>query len=146
MQIYFHSRLCSYLPRVPILVEGTVPSCLPTLKCVLWRQHIPVFGHNQDKQLSLWRSHWITGSLKSFKRLIRLETKQATVFMKESLNHWLTRFIQTAHLFRNEASNCLYEGVTESLARSIHSNVSFVQKRSKWLSLWRSHWIITSVN
>ncbi len=26
MQIYFHSRLCSYLPRVPILVEGTVIS------------------------------------------------------------------------------------------------------------------------
>ncbi len=24
MQIYFHSRLWSYLPRVPILVEGTV--------------------------------------------------------------------------------------------------------------------------
>ncbi len=24
MQIYFHSRLCSYLPRVPILVEDTV--------------------------------------------------------------------------------------------------------------------------
>ncbi len=24
MQIYFHSRLCSYLSRVPILVEGTV--------------------------------------------------------------------------------------------------------------------------
>ncbi len=24
MQIYFHRRLCSYLPRVPILVEGTV--------------------------------------------------------------------------------------------------------------------------
>ncbi len=24
MQIYFHSRLCSYLPRVPILVKGTV--------------------------------------------------------------------------------------------------------------------------
>ncbi len=23
MQIYFHSHLCSYLPRVPILVEGT---------------------------------------------------------------------------------------------------------------------------
>ncbi len=26
MQIYFHSRLCSYLSRVPILVEGTVLS------------------------------------------------------------------------------------------------------------------------
>ncbi len=26
MQIYFHSRLWSYLPRVPILVEGTVLS------------------------------------------------------------------------------------------------------------------------
>ncbi len=24
MQIYFHSCLCSYLSRVPILVEGTV--------------------------------------------------------------------------------------------------------------------------
>ncbi len=24
MKIYFHSRLCSYLSRVPILVEGTV--------------------------------------------------------------------------------------------------------------------------
>ncbi len=24
MQIYFHSHLWSYLPRVPILVEGTV--------------------------------------------------------------------------------------------------------------------------
>ncbi len=24
MQIYFHSRLCSYFSRVPILVEGTV--------------------------------------------------------------------------------------------------------------------------
>ncbi len=27
MQIYFHSRLCSYLSRVPILVEGTVYIC-----------------------------------------------------------------------------------------------------------------------
>ncbi len=28
MQIYFHSRLCSYLSRVPILVEGTVHNVL----------------------------------------------------------------------------------------------------------------------
>ncbi len=28
MQIYFHSRLCSYLPRVPILEEGTVYNIL----------------------------------------------------------------------------------------------------------------------
>ncbi len=28
MQIYFHSRLWSYLPRVPILVEGTLLHCL----------------------------------------------------------------------------------------------------------------------
>ncbi len=26
MQIYFHRRLCSYLSRVPILVEGTIYS------------------------------------------------------------------------------------------------------------------------
>ncbi len=28
MQIYFHSHLCSYLSRVPILVEGTVDMCI----------------------------------------------------------------------------------------------------------------------
>ncbi len=28
MQIYFHSCLCSYLPRVPILVEDTVFRCI----------------------------------------------------------------------------------------------------------------------
>ncbi len=27
MQIYFDSRICSYLPRVPILVEGPVHVC-----------------------------------------------------------------------------------------------------------------------
>ncbi len=34
MQIYFHSRLCSYLSRVPILVEGTV--CLSDF-CLFWQ-------------------------------------------------------------------------------------------------------------
>ncbi len=40
MQIYFHSCLCSYLPRVPILVEGTAylnarQTCLITLEYIL---------------------------------------------------------------------------------------------------------------
>ncbi len=78
--------------------------------------------------------HWIIDSLDSFKRLIHSET----VFMNESLNHWLTRFIQTADSF----SNCLYEWVTESLTHSIHSNGWFIQK----LSLWMSHWIIDSLD
>ncbi len=104
------------------------------------------FDQKRSKQLSLWRSHWIIGSLESFKHLIRSETKQATVLMKESLNHWLAQVIQTAHSIRNEASDCSYEGVTESLAHSIHSNGSFDQKRSKQLSLWRSHWIIGSLD
>ncbi len=30
MQIYFHSRLCSYLSRVPILMEGTVHTYMHT--------------------------------------------------------------------------------------------------------------------
>ncbi len=34
MQIYFHSRLCSYLPRVPILVEGTVYVCVYICVCI----------------------------------------------------------------------------------------------------------------
>ncbi len=35
MQIYFHSRLWSYLPRVPILAEGTVYIiCIYVYVCV----------------------------------------------------------------------------------------------------------------
>ncbi len=30
MQIYFHSHLCSYLPRVPILVGSTAQHCVLT--------------------------------------------------------------------------------------------------------------------
>ncbi len=31
MQIYFHSRICSYLQKVPILVEGNVGGeCMET--------------------------------------------------------------------------------------------------------------------
>ncbi len=33
MQIYFHSRLCSYLLRVPILLEGTVFAAVTTAFC-----------------------------------------------------------------------------------------------------------------
>ncbi len=66
--------------------------------------------------------------------------------MNEPLNHWLTRFIQTADSFRNELIGCPYERATESLTHSIHSNDWFIQKRVNWLSLWMGHWIIDSLN
>jgi len=97
------------------------------------------FIQKQSKWQSLWMSHWIIDSLNSIKRLIHSETKQVTVFMNESLNHWLTWFIQTPDSFRNKASDCLYEWVTESLTHLIQSNAWFIQKQSKWLSLWMSH-------
>ncbi len=90
-------------------------------------------------------SHWIIGSLNSIKRLIHSVMKLATVFMNESLNHWFTQFNQTPDSFSNEASDCLYEWVTESLAHLIHSKSWFFQKWRKWLSLWMSYWIIDSV-
>ncbi len=37
MQIYFHSCLCSYLPRVPILVEDTVYFILFKLTFILFQ-------------------------------------------------------------------------------------------------------------
>ncbi len=44
MQIYFHSRLWSYLPRVPILVEETVHSAYQVIdqytKKTLMNTHI----------------------------------------------------------------------------------------------------------
>ncbi len=39
MQIYFHSCLCSYLPRVPILMEDTVCVMIDMLLYVLIAQH-----------------------------------------------------------------------------------------------------------
>ncbi len=38
MQIYFHSRLCSYLSRVPILVEGTV--CIYIYIYIQWGKKV----------------------------------------------------------------------------------------------------------
>ncbi len=94
----------------------------------------------------LYECHWIIDSLDSFKRLIHSETKQVTVFMNESLNHWLTWFIQTTDSFRNKVGDCLYEWITESLTHLIHSNGWFIQKQSRWLSLWMNHWIIDSLD
>ncbi len=73
-------------------------------------------------------------------------TSQVTVLMNESLNHWLTWFVQTADSFSNESSDCPYERVTESFTHLIRSNGWFIQKRVKWLSLWTSHWIIDSIH
>ncbi len=90
--------------------------------------------------------HWIIDSLDSFKRLIHSETSQLAVLMNGPLNHWLTRFIQTADSFRNESIVCPYEWATESLTHSIHSNGWFIQKRVNCLSLWMGHWIIDSLD
>ncbi len=73
----------------------------------------------QSKWLSLWMIHWFIDSLDSFKQLIHSETKQVTVF-----NGW----------------------VTDSLTHSVRSNSWFIQKQSKWLSLWMSHWFIDSLD
>ncbi len=96
--------------------------------------------------LSLWMGHWIIDSLDSFKRLIHSETSQLAVLINRPLNHWLTRFIQTADSFRNESIVCPYEWATESLTHLIHSNGWFIQKRVNWLSLWMGHWIIDSLD
>ncbi len=51
MQIYFHSHLCSYLSRVPILVEGTVTSSSNPS-----RKHAPRAASCQLIQLEISRN------------------------------------------------------------------------------------------
>ncbi len=87
------------------------------------------FVQKRVNWLSLWMGHWIIDSLDSFKWLIRSETSQLAVLMNGPLNHWLTRFIQTADSFRNESIGCPYEWATESID-SIHSKCRFAQKRN----------------
>ncbi len=43
-------------------------------------------------------NHLVIHSTDSFKQLINSETKQVTVFMNESVIHWITWFIQN-HVF-----------------------------------------------
>ncbi len=117
---------------------------------------------------SLRMSQWIIDSLDFFKRLIHSETKQVTLyewvieslihlissngrfiqkqskwlFTNESVNHWLTWFLQTADSFRNKASDSLRMShwIIDSL---ISSNGRFIQKQSKWLFTNESlnHWL-----
>ncbi len=47
--------------------------------------------------------------------------RQMTVLMSELFSHSFNRFVQTADLFRNEASDCLCEWATQSLTHSISS-------------------------
>ncbi len=70
MQIYFHSCLCSYLSRVPILVEGTVymrekkfccflPNVDPLRKRSVWVSLYLQCGH-KGSFTDLWPSCWRT--------------------------------------------------------------------------------------
>ncbi len=62
MQIYFHSCLCSYLPRVPILVEDTVcPRSTPFQMCCL----IALMGRGVSKRESSLDSEGRGGGYKS---------------------------------------------------------------------------------
>ncbi len=126
------------------------------------------FVQKLSKWSQLFISHWIIDSLNSFKQL----HKPVTLFMNESLNHWLTQFVQMPDLFRTEASDSLNECVIESLINPNHTKTDlfrnevtafindslnhwlarlvqkhrFIQNRSQWLSLWTSHWITDSLD
>lgn len=52
--------------------------------------------------LSIWASHWITHSINLFKTLIRLGTKQITVYMSQSVNYLLNQFIENTDSFNNQ--------------------------------------------
>ncbi len=117
-----------------------------------------------SKWLSLWMDHWIIDSNDSFKKWLSLWIDHWIIDSNDSF--------KMSDSFRNEASGCLYEWIIESLTQMIHSkrlihsemkqvavfmngslnhwlkwfiqNGWFIQKLSKWLSLWMDHWIIDS--
>ncbi len=66
------------------------------------------FIQKRIKWLPLWMSLWIIDSLDSLKQFILSETNQITVFMNESLNHWLDSF-------RNEVNAWCSSGVFVSV-------------------------------
>ncbi len=57
MQIYFHSRHCSYLPRVPILVEGTV---------YIYNKHYNEYTEKNYNCLNIFQISCIHGRKKDF--------------------------------------------------------------------------------
>ncbi len=136
-----HSKrlIHSEMKQVAVFMNGSLNHWLKRFIQKGW------FIQKWSKCLSLWMDYWIIDSNDSFK---------------------------TADSFRNEASGCLYEWIIESLTQMIHSkrpihsemkqvavfmngslnhwfkwfiqNGWFIQKWSKWLSLWIDHWIIDS--
>jgi len=67
--------------------------------------------------------------------------------MNESLNHWLTRFVQTADSFKKikQVAVFINESLNHWLTRFVRTADSFL-KWSKWLFLWTCHWIIDSLD
>ncbi len=72
-------------------------------------------------------------------------TKQLTVFMSESLNHWLNWFVQKYWI--NSGTNqleCLYEWVTRIIELTDSVQKYWITQDQNQLSVfhWVSHWII----
>ncbi len=61
MQIYFHNCLCSYLPRVPIFVEGTVCESIE-----------PQTGLHQNEEKIRYKCNSLTLPTSLFRRDLRL--------------------------------------------------------------------------
>ncbi len=87
------------------------------------------FKKQRKRSKSLWTSHWIIGSLDLFKWLIHSEMKQVTVFMNESLNHWLNSFKQLIHSEMKQETD-LYEWVSESCVHLICSKLDLFSNES----------------
>ncbi len=96
MQIYFHSRLWSYLPRVPILVEGTVYIYFFFIKSrcfriFLWttQRHSCVFNNSRSGQRSRFASLLLCDSLKHVCTCRTLTSHIQIVFTARSRCIWL---------------------------------------------------------
>ncbi len=130
------------------------------------------FIYKWSEWLCFWMNHWIIHSNDSSKQLIHLQMKLVTVFLNESLNHSLKRFLQNSwfiykwsewlcfwmnhwiihsndsskqliHLQMKQVTVFLKKSLNHSLKRFLQ-NSWFIYKWSKWLCFWRNHWIIHS--
>ncbi len=102
------------------------------------------FIYKWSKWLCFWMNHWIIDSNDSFKTTDSF-TNEASDCVFEWITESLTQTIPSKQLIHLQMKRVtVFEEIIESFTQTILQNNWLIYKWSKWLCFWMNHWIIDS--